>query len=80
MLAAASPKKVSETCPVFRYLAAHAKPAPSGICPPTMPWPPMKPFSRSKRCIEPPFPFEQPVAFPKSSAMIERDDMPRASA
>ena len=31
--------------------------------------PPRKPFSTSKKCIEPPLPLEQPVALPSSSAM-----------
>ena len=45
-----------------------------------MPQPPRKLFLASKKCIEPPRPFEQPVSLPKSSAMIARADIPLAYA
>ncbi len=51
------------------YLMAKATPAASGMWLPTMAWPPRKPFSASKKCIEPPLPFEQPGALPSSSAI-----------
>ena len=74
LLTAASPKKHTATWSVSRYLAANAMPAASGMCPPTMPWPPRKPSSASKRCIEPPLPLEQPAALPNSSAITVRGD------
>ena len=52
-----------------RYLMAKPMPAASGTWLPTMACPPRKPFSTSKKCIEPPLPLEQPVALPSSSAM-----------
>ena len=56
LFTAASPKKQTATWSVSRYLAAKAMPVASGMCPPTMPWPPRKPSEASKRCIEPPLP------------------------
>ena len=55
-------------------------PVPSGTWPPTMPWPPQKLRDGSKKCIEPPLPFEQPVALPYSSAISSFRFMPTAMA
>ena len=41
---------------------------------------PSNSLSGAKKCIEPPLPFEQPVALPKSSAMHSFIDMPTARA
>src|SRR6266702_3378745 len=62
------------------YRIANPRPAARGMWPPTIPWPPMNRLPASNRCIEPPFPFEQPVALPNSSAMSALAGTPRASA
>jgi len=71
--------QVKQTPPVFLYQAEKANPVPSGICPPTIPCPPMLPTSAWKKCIEPPLPLEQPVARPNISAIAGRGSMPSAS-
>eukprot|EP01139_Manchomonas_bermudensis_P016031 Amastigsp_a511528_83.p4 type:complete len:112 gc:universal Amastigsp_a511528_83:700-365(-) len=67
------------TCATLRLplcLSASASPAPSGICAPTMPFPPKK-FGRYM-CIEPPLPREHPAWRPNSSANTATSDAPRA--
>ncbi len=59
---------------------AKATPAASGMWLPTIAWPPMKPFSASKKCIEPPCPLEQPVTLPSSSAIAALARHPAARA
>ena len=79
MLVAPSPKKQMVTRPSAVYLLLKAAPAASARWPPTMPQPPMKLVSASKKCMEPPRPRAQPVSLPNSSAMPFSGDMPRAS-
>src|SRR5690606_18680292 len=79
-LAAPSPKKQSVTRSLLRYWSEKAIPAPSPICPPTIPCPPKNLFSFEKKCIEPPFPLEQSVTFPQCSAIHSLGDMPLAIA
>ncbi len=80
MFTAASPKKTSVTWSRCRYFVANATPVASGIWPPTIAWPPSSPCSRSKRCIEPPLPFEMPSRRPKSSAITRPGSVPFTSA
>jgi hypothetical protein len=61
-LTAPSPKKQRVTLPSPLYLEAKAVPVASGRWPPTMPQPPRKLVLASKKCIDPPRPFEQPVS------------------
>ena len=75
---APSPKYVIETLPVLLYFSAKARPAPNGIWAPTIPWPPTKPTSLSKMCMEPPFPFEAPVILPYNSAIMALGEVPKA--
>ncbi len=75
-----SPMKQTLTWSPPRYLMANATPVASGMCPPTMPWPPRKSSAASNRCIEPPLPPEQSRPPPNSSAITVRALMPRASA
>ena len=63
-LTAPSPIKHNVTAPLLKYLSPKAIPAPNGICPPTIPWPPWNLCSFEKICIEPPSPFDVPVDFP----------------
>ena len=51
-----------------------------GRWPPTMPCPPRKFTLRSKKCIEPPLPFEQPSDAAEQLRHHRRGCMPRASA
>ena len=62
------------------YFVAKARPSPSGVCAPTMPWPPNMLLGLSNMCIEPPLPLAQPSMRPNISAMQARAVMPRASA
>ncbi len=66
------------TPPVLRYLALKAAPVPTGIWPPTMPWPPSMFFSFEKKCIEPPLPRTLPVTLPKSSAISSLGSRPQS--
>ena len=55
-LAAPSPYIVTATPPSPAYWWARARPAPSGTCAPTMPWPPKKLACRRYMCMLPPLP------------------------
>jgi hypothetical protein len=77
---APSPKKTTLTRFSPRYFEANAVPAAIGMCPPTIPYPPSMWCSTSKKCIDPPSPFEQPVTFPNSSAMAARARSSRGPA
>ena len=68
---------VTATARRLRYFCAKARPAPSGICAPTMPLPPKKLAERRYMCIEPPRPCVAPVALPMSSAMTSNTVPPR---
>ena len=63
----------------MRYQFAIASPVPRLTCAPTIPCPPKNRFSLLNMCIDPPFPFEYPVARPVSSAITPRGSIPVAS-
>ncbi len=76
--AAPSPKKHATTARLRSVLAVSAAPAASGGPPPTMPFAPSMPRDTSAMCIEPPLPLQDPVARPKSSAIISSSGTPFA--
>ena len=61
---APSPMDTKATFFVPLYFSAKPTPAPMAICAPTIPCPPMKFLDLSKKCIDPPLPFEHPVFRP----------------
>ena len=67
-LSAPSPKKQTKTSSLPRARAARAAPAASGMPPPTMPFVPRLPCSRSNTCMEPLRPPHRPVSLPRISA------------
>ena len=56
MFEAPSPKNTTETRSLPRYLFAKPAPTAIGTPPPTMPFAPSMPRSRSQMCMEPPLP------------------------
>ena len=63
----------------FRLIVSAA-PAAMGMPPPTMPLVPRKFFSMSVMCMEPPMPWQTPVARPNISAISAAAETPEASA
>ena len=61
---APSPKKATATRGSSRILKASPAPVIAGSPPPTTAFAPRFPRSTSYRCIEPPYPCEQPSIFP----------------
>jgi len=55
----------------------RSTPVPMGSWPPTIPVPPRKFRSLSKKCMEPPLPLDRPSMRPNSSAMASRGSLPR---
>ena len=67
---APSPKEHKTILPVFLYFCVRAAPGANVNPPPTTPFEPKFPESTSTICIDPPFPLQNPVAFPINSAII----------
>src|SRR5205085_1614332 len=79
MFVAPSPKNATATRGSPRSWNASAMPVICGRPPPTTAFAPMFPRSTSYRCIEPPYPCEQPSSFPYSSAISSFGAVPFAS-
>ena len=58
MLVEPSPKKTTDTVSLSRYLFAKPAPTAIGAPPPTIPFAPSMPRSRSQMCIDPPRPLQ----------------------
>ena len=67
---APSPKYAIDIFLEFFKFKCKAIPTANEILLPTIAEVPIKPFFRSIKCIEPPYPFEHPVFFPYNSAII----------
>src|SRR5205085_2772612 len=79
MFVAPSPKNATATRGSPRSWNASAMPVICGRPPPTTAFAPRFPRSTSYRCIEPPYPCEQPSSFPYSSAISSFGAVPFAS-
>ena len=79
MLVAPSPKNTTLTVSRPRYLLANPAPTAMGTPPPTIPLAPSMFKSRSQMCIDPPLPWQYPVALPINSAIIRDRSPPLAT-
>ena len=78
MFDAPSPKKLTATRSRPCSRKAIALPVAIGMLAPTMALETIAPTAKSARCIWPPLPPTQPVAFPQISAVIASSEAPLA--